>query len=244
MKILIVEDDPIHADRFEMLALQMGYEVVGICDNAFEAISCFHQRKPDLLLLDIHLRGEIDGIQLAEKINQNRPAPVIFVSSLQDNETFERARQIKPAAFIIKPFDTLQLQRAIELAVCGLASSVGNETSDFDQSDLVLPESLFIKVREKLEKVLFENILFVEAEGRYAMLHTVSGRKFAIRIPLSDLEEMLPTDRFARTHRSYLINLQQLQSIDLHEMMVVLNAGTVPLSKGYREQILERLRQV
>ncbi len=244
MKILIVEDEPIHADRFEMLAEQLGYDIAGLCDNAFDALDCFHRTAPDLLLLDIHIRGEIDGIQLAERINQVRPVPVVFVTSLQDNETFARARHTQPVAFILKPFDTLQLQRAIELAVSGLASKPAETQNNFEQNDLVLQDCLFVKVREKLEKVSLDDILYIESEGRYAMLYSVSGRKFAIRIPLGELEEKLPISRFARIHRSYLINLKWLQSVDLQEMTVLVKDKQVPFSKSYREKILERLEQI
>jgi DNA-binding LytR/AlgR family response regulator len=240
MRILIVEDEPIHADRFEMLALQMGYEVAGICDNAFDALDCFHRTQPDLLLLDIHLRGDTDGVQLAERLRQSRAVPVIFITSMQDDDTFARARRTGPAAFILKPFDLLQLRRAIELAVGSLAPA----PNDFEQTDLVLPDCLFIKVREKLEKVPLDDILYVESEGRYAMLHTVAGRKFAIRIPLGDLEARLPADRFARIHRGYLIHLKWMQSVDLHDMTVKVKDRDLPLGKSYREQVLERLQQL
>lgn len=244
MKILIAEDEPIHADRFEMLASQLGYEVTGICDNAFDALDCFHRSAPDLLLFDITLRGETDGIQLAEQIGKTRQVPVVFVTSMQDDETFLRAQRIQPVAFILKPFDMLQLQRAIELAVGRLARTALPAQNHFEQNDLVLSDCLFIKVREKLEKVPLDDILFVESEGRYAMLHTAAGRKFAIRIPLGDLEEKLPASRFARTHRSFLIHLKWLQSVDLHDMMVQVKDKSVPLSKSYREPILERLDQL
>lgn len=242
MKILIVEDEPIHADRFEMLVDRLGYTLAGNCDNAFDALDCFHQTAPDLLLLDIHIRGEIDGIQLAERLNQLRPVPIVFVTSMQDDETFARAQRTQPIAFILKPFDTLQLQRAIELAVSRLALSVSS--NDFEQNDLVLPDCLFVKVREKLEKVAIDDILYLESDGRYTMLYTVGGRKFAIRIPMGDLEKKLPLQRFARTHRSYIIHLKWLQSVDLQEMTVSVKEKNVPLSKGFREQILARLEQI
>jgi two-component system LytT family response regulator len=138
----------------------------------------------------------------------------------------------------------LQLQRAIELAVNGLATAPTLSQNNFEQTDLVLPDCLFVKVREKLEKVSFDDILFLESEGRYSMLYTATGRKFAIRMPLSEMEEKLPTSRFARTHRSNIIHLKWLQSVDLQEMTVLVKDKAVPLSKGFREQILERLNQV
>ncbi|MCB9333271.1 MAG: response regulator [Lewinellaceae bacterium] len=241
MRILIVEDEPLYASQLEMLIDRMGYEVVGAFDNAFDALDCFHREKPDLLLLDINLAGEVDGIELAARANRARAVPVVFITSLQDDETFARAQQTHPAAFIIKPFDELQLQRSIELAVAQLAKSP--ETT-FEAGDLVLQDSLFIKVREKLEKVSLAEILYAEADDRYSELHTSTGRKFVVRIPLGQLEEKLNTRQFARTHRSFLINLNQIQSVDLQENFIQVKDKSIPLSKGYRDQVLERLEQL
>lgn len=242
MKILVVEDDPLYASQLEMLVQRMGYSLVGPCDNAFDALDLFHREKPDLLLLDIHLAGEVDGIQLAERANQTRPTPTVFVTSMQDDHTFARAQPIQPVAFIIKPFDALQLQRTIELAVGKMAPSPAHDS--FDRHDLVLPDCLFVKVREKLEKVLLDDILYAEADDRYSILHTHDNHKFALRLPLSELETKLPASRFIRSHRSYLVQLRWLQSVDLQSMTILVKDKRVPLSKGYREQLLERLDQI
>lgn len=242
MTLLIAEDEALHADRFELLAQQMGYEVAGVFDNAFDALDAFHRCQPDVLLLDIHLRGDIDGVQLAERINQIRSVPIVFVTSMQDDKTFARANQTRPVAFILKPFDALQLQRAIELAV-GRLSPAAHE-QHFEQHDLVLPDCFFVKVRERLEKVNFNDILYLEADGHYSNIHTTYGRKFVLRMPLGELEALLPSGQFARIHRSYLVQLGSLQSIDLQNMMVLMKDKSLPLSKGFRDQILQRIKQI
>lgn len=244
MRILIAENEPLHADRFEMLAEQMGYEVSGVFDNAFDALNGFYTRHPDLLLLDIHLNGEVDGIELAARINQMRPVPVVFVTSLTDDETFARARNLRPVAFILKPFDTLQLQRAIELAVSQLEEISSPEAEPFYRFDLALRDCLFIKVRSKLEKVDFGDILYIEADGRYAMVHTSAGRKFAVRISLTEMMAKLPEKQFAQSHRSFVVNLRSLQQLDLQEMTVLVGGQSIPLSKSHRDELLARLDQV
>ncbi len=244
MTLLIVEDEPIHADRFEMLAEQLGYAVAGVYDNAFDALDCFHRSAPDVLLLDINLRGDVDGIQLAERIHRIRPVPVVFVTALQDDETFALAQRTRPEAFILKPFDSLQLQRAIELAVSRLSEADAAAPPDFGHNDLVLSDCFFVKVRGKLEKVTFDDILFLEADGRHCLLHTAQGNKFAIRIPLSDLESKLPAADFARTHRSYVIALRWLKSVDIQNMLVLVKDRPVPLSRSHREAVLGRFEQL
>lgn len=242
MKLLIVEDEPLYASQLEMLVEQMGYALAGTFDNAFDALDCFHREQPDFLLLDINLSGDIDGIQFAERVNKIRPTPTIFITSRQDNDAFARVQKTDAVAFIIKPFDILQLQRTIELAVAKMASNDVHNT--FDQSDFAMQDCLFIKVRQKLEKVHFDEILFLEADDRYSILYTAGGNKFAIRMPLGDLEEKLPQSRFARTHRSFLIQLKWMQSVDLHDMIIHIKDRHVPLSKGYRDDLLKRLEQV
>ena len=133
MKILIVEDEALYADQLEMLCEQLGYEVVGICDNAFSALDTFHRTQPDLSLLDINLDGEVDGIQLAGQISAKEPVPFIFISSLEDDATFQRAQATMPAAYMLKPFNNLQLQRSIELAVGRLQDVADTTAHSFEQ---------------------------------------------------------------------------------------------------------------
>ncbi|MBN8680463.1 MAG: LytTR family transcriptional regulator [Chitinophagales bacterium] len=118
------------------------------------------------------------------------------------------------------------------------------QQSHLEHKGLMLTDCFFVKVREKLEKVNFSDILYLEADGHYSMIHTSNQKKYAIRIPLSELESRLPEGRFIRTHRSYVVQLSYLQSVDLQEMMVLLKDKSVPLSKGYRDGLLERLEMV
>jgi DNA-binding LytR/AlgR family response regulator len=241
MNILIAEDEPLHADRYQMLAEQLGYSVIGAYANAFDALDAFHRSRPDLALLDIHLEGTIDGIQLAERFQSVYPSlPVIFVSSAQDDATFLRIQQARPAAFIIKPFSDIQLQRAVELAVSNVASTA----QSFDTQDLMLPDCFFVKVGDRLEKIAFDDLLYIESDGRYSVLYTSESRKFFARIPMHDLEKKLPVSQFARTHRSFMVHLKWLKNIDLKDMIVTIKDKQIPLSKGFKDQILARLAQL
>lgn len=242
MKVLIVEDDPLYASQLEWLAGNLQYEIVGNCTNAFEAIDLFHQKIPDLLLLDIQIIGDIDGIQLASRINQIRKTPIIFITSISDDETFNRVQQIGPAGFIIKPFNPMQLQRMIELTVSKLENS--NQNHSFQERDLILTDCFFIKVREKLVKVELKEILYIEADDRYSIIHTISEKKYIIRIPLGELEVKLPTSSFMRTHRSYIIQSKYIKSVNIQDETIQLNHLDIPMSKTHREKILDKIRRI
>lgn len=114
----------------------------------------------------------------------------------------------------------------------------------FDRHELVLSDCLFVKVRDKLEKVLRDDILYAETDDRYSILYTQRNHKFALRLLLSELEAKLPASRFARSHRSCIAHLRWLQSVDLQSIMIQVKDKQVPLSKGYREQIWEQLEKI
>ena len=103
MKVLIVEDEANYADTLEMFVDNLGYEVVGIAGQGKMAMSLFDEHNPDLVLMDINLDGELTGIDLARIFQGQRPTPIIFITSFDDKETFGKAKQTGPYAYLLKP---------------------------------------------------------------------------------------------------------------------------------------------
>ena len=239
MKILIVEDEELYADRLEMLVEKLEYELVGIVDNSTDALKIIEKNPPDFILMDIHIQGQYDGIELAAQIQQGFDIPIIFITSLQDDLTFNRAARTNPIHFLTKPFSDLQLQRTIELTIRNLAQP-GAE--DWD-NDLVFKNHLFIKVRQKLEKIAIEDILFIEADGRYCQICT-EGKKFLVRLSLQDLSGLLPASSFIQVHRSYVVNASKILNIDLQDSFIQINQHQVPLSKRHRELLLKKINWI
>ena len=241
-KIMIVEDEEIFADRLEMLIDQLGYEHLITVPSSTQALAQMFTETPDLILMDINIVGDLDGIQLAEKINAKQPTPIIFITSFRDEDTFKRALQKAPVAFLLKPFDELQLQRSIELAVLQLSKEPPNDSASQQQwvKDLIVEDFIFIKVRNKLVKVYVPNIYYAEADGQYSTLHT-SQRKFVVRIGLSELLDKFPKEQFVQTHRSFFVNLQKVEEIDLQDGVLHLGAHHVPVSRRFKEVLIKRL---
>ncbi len=116
-KILIVEDEVIVAKNIEKRLLTAGYRVTGIATAAEEAISMVASHKPDLVLMDIKLKGEMDGIDAANAIKKSYRLPIIYLTSYADEETFQRAKITEPFGYLIKPFDLKELNRSVEIAL-------------------------------------------------------------------------------------------------------------------------------
>ncbi|HVG01714.1 MAG TPA: response regulator [Nitrospira sp.] len=129
-KILIVDDEVVVAEAIRRQLRSLGYLVVGIVATGVEAIQLAGEYQPDVILMDIKLKGPMDGIEAARTIQSQYAIPVIYLTAFSDEETLERARPTLPLAYLIKPFVSSDLRAAVELAlfrhrVSGMAEQRG-----------------------------------------------------------------------------------------------------------------------
>lgn len=117
IKILVVEDESIVAKDIQNTLIRLGYDVPATASNAASAYQKLEDIQPDLVFLDIKLKGEIDGIQIAEKIKNTYDIPVIFLTSFVDKATLDRAKVTEPYGYIVKPFNESDLQSTVEMAL-------------------------------------------------------------------------------------------------------------------------------
>jgi two-component system, response regulator PdtaR len=116
-RILIVEDEAISVMTLEDSLHEMGYSVVGNAANAGDAIKLAEEFRPDLILMDIHIQGDMDGIETAELINSRFHIPVIYLTAHSDEKTIERATKTMPYGYLIKPFRMKEMYSTIEIAL-------------------------------------------------------------------------------------------------------------------------------
>ncbi len=115
--VLIVEDEIIVAKNTEAMLRGLDYNVMGICTSGEKALIAVADKKPDVILMDIVLEGDIDGIQTAAKILKKTEVPIIFATSYSDDKTLRRAKETAPYGYIIKPFQKKELLAGIEIAL-------------------------------------------------------------------------------------------------------------------------------
>ncbi len=116
-RILVIEDEALVARDIQSRLRQLGHEVLGMAHSPRQALELAAELKPDLLLCDIHLKDEIDGIEVARRITSDRDIPVIFLTAYSDRETVARAKSLTPYGYVLKPIETADLQIAIEMAL-------------------------------------------------------------------------------------------------------------------------------
>ena len=242
IKILVVEDEMIIAAKISMQLTSLGYEVTGILPRGEQAVQQVKENKPDIILLDINLKGQLDGIETALQIQQFAQIPIIYLTANSDEATFNRAKPTKPYAFISKPFKQLDLQRAIELTISRMAENatgINSENTTGDEQPFILSDRIFVRCKEKMIKIMLADILYMEADRNYSRIFT-NSREYVLSIPLKNIEEKMSMQLFMRIHRSYLINITHVEEV--FENHVMLAQKNVPLGTGMREQLMQRIQ--
>jgi len=161
-KILIVDDEVVVAEAIRRQLRSLGYLVVGVVATGTEAVQLAGDHRPDLILMDIKLKGPIDGIEAAGTIQSRYGIPVIYLTAFSDEETLERARPTLPLAYLIKPFVSSDLRAAVELAlfrhrVSGMAAQRGRWLNTVVQS-------------------MGDAVMTVDRQGKVTMLNPAAER--------------------------------------------------------------------
>ena len=245
IKILIVEDEPIIAADLEDRLQGMGYEVFEPQESGEAALQLLQRELPDLILMDVELDGQLDGIETAQRINREQAIPIIYLTSNSDKATFERARATRPAAFLSKPFRGRDLQHAIVLALANYhrGATAGPEEPPppaEEETAILLNDRLFVRSKERLVRLFIKDIQVVEAAGSYCKIITAE-REFLLSMTLKNMLER--TDAHAhliRVHRSHVVNILEIEEIG--ELYLFIGKKKIPIGRSYRQELFQRLK--
>ena len=241
IKIIIVEDELIIAEDMKEMLLNMQYEVIGIANGCDEAEQILSRDIPDIALIDINLRGDENGISLAMSIRKRYDIPIIFITSFSDKATVERAKQVKPNGYIVKPFEKEDLYTTIEIALYNFSTGQkpDEQVTKEDSGSVVIRDSIFIRKDYMLVKVRFEDLFWIKSELNYLELHC-RGNKHLVRSTMKDFVEKLPVNQFLQVHKSYCINTKCITAIDHGNIW--LNDVQIPMGRSYLEAVKQKLR--
>lgn len=244
IKILVVEDEVIIADGICKTLKELGYKPLRPVINYTGAVKMLEKGKPDLVMLDINLAGRRDGIDLAWKIRDDYDIPFIFLTSLADPATIERAKKVNPPAYLVKPFNKNELYTTIEIALYNFSQNQAANTEDISaqkesgESEILLKDALFVKHKQSFQKILFSDILFLKSEHVYVKIVTKEDKEYLIRTSMLKFLEQIP-DYFFQIQRSHVVNLNAIENIAALEVQV--GKHRLPFGQGYRAKLLEKL---
>lgn len=236
VKILIVEDDVTTQERLAAVLSQFGYEVVGYSDSVAEALSMIQSRKPDLLLLDVHLGQEkATGIDLAREVRKFSDMPIIFLSVYQRQDYVQHAQFLGAHSYMTKPFREFDLRTAIDFAIQDYAQ----RGTPLNEPPVPKRDLFVLTADQAYQKVLVRDIAYVQAQGSSVDIYTLDGRKFTQSCNLKSFERQSnPTEpHLIRIHRSYLVNEAAIESLSRSYQLTLSNGEGLPVGKQFHASI-------
>ena len=246
VRILIVEDEFMISEDIAMRLSDFGYSVEGTAPSSEKALEILENTSIDLALLDVNIEGEIDGIELAKIISQKYKIPFIFLTSLASRTVVERAKEVNPSAYLLKPFNDRQVQIAIEMALTNFSQNTSATEVDAALESkepfppiIQMKDSLFLKRDTHFDRVRFSEILFLAAESNYTVIFTKSG-KYMYSSVLRKLEDKLPIDMFVRVHRSYVVNINSITGFEGNYLYM--GTEKVPISRQSRDELFKNFK--
>jgi two-component system, response regulator PdtaR len=246
MKILIVEDEFILAEDLSNTLESEGYLVVNVSDNGRDALEFYSENDIDLVLCDINIKGDWDGIETVENLIKIKPCPIIYLTALTDGPTIERAKKTFPAAYIPKPYHITNLRMAIEMAINNFAVQInkteiriGNHEIESQNKEQILQvnDDIFIKQNYQFVKFPLSEILYFEADNSYTNIFT-SHKKYVIRQSITNILERFSMKNLVQIHRSYVVNINKIESFNEHEVSI--NNTQIPISRSHKDDFMRQ----
>lgn len=228
MNCLIVDDNKIARTTLRQLASGIkDLAVIDECENAVDAYNVLQEKNVDVILLDIEMPG-MNGLELTKMLD-NKKTLIVFTTSKKDYAT--DAFDLNVADYIVKPVTVARFVQAIDKVKELLKSRTEDVTINED-------EFIFIRDSNIVKRLKLDDLLFVEAMGDYVKLHTPQ-RFFAIHTTLKAVEQRLPPSRFLRVHRSFMVAIDKIDTIQ--EGLLIINNKPVPVADAYRAALNRRM---
>jgi DNA-binding LytR/AlgR family response regulator len=224
-KILIIEDEAVIAEHLRILLEAIGYSNVKMTHSKESAFLFLESFKPDLILLDIRMKNELDGIEIAQHINLSLKIPFIFITAHSDVSIIQKAIETQPAAYITKPFKTADLLAAITIAISKIQSESPLNFSFKDGYD-----DVFIELN---------SIMYVKSDKNYIDI-VCNGNKYSLRNSLEWFLNSIPEENFMRVHRSYVVNLNRVKKLSSQNLEI--DEHIIPISRKFITELRERLK--
>jgi DNA-binding LytR/AlgR family response regulator len=206
--ILTIEDNLIIAEDLEQKLIQLGYRVLGNATSSDEALQLIGRVTPDLIIADIIIDGDKDGIETISEIQKRLMCPVIYLTANSESAMVKRALATHPAAFLIKPFKISEFAINIDLAIRNFRKQI-----TFQSANVRVTDSIFLPQDFLYHRVRKKDIYYVEADGAYVKVFT-KEKRYHVTVNLKSFERQLSDRHFLRISRKHLINTEYISRIN------------------------------
>jgi DNA-binding LytR/AlgR family response regulator len=226
IRCIAIDDEPLALKQIGGYIERTPFlELVSLCDSAFQAMEVLKDEPVDLLFVDIHM-PDLTGMEFVKSLTQ--PIQVIFTTA--HSQYAVEGFQVDAIDYLLKPIDYNSFLKA-----ANKAHSLFDLQSKQPDSLSSREDFLFIKSAYKIVRIRLDDIKYIEGKGEYVMIHLTSDKPVMSLLSMKSVEEQLPDDRFMRIHRSYIVSLDKISTIERNR--IVFDGTTyIPVSEQYKEK--------
>jgi DNA-binding LytR/AlgR family response regulator len=226
MQCIAIDDEPLALSKIENFARKIPYlNLQAQFPSALEALAYLKKNKTDLIFLDIQM-DNLTGIQFLEVLN---PRPLIIFTTAYGQYALQ-GYELDVCDYLLKPFSFERFLKAVEKAY----QLTGYTNKKSDKAD----QYIFVKTNYKYEKIDFDTILYIESQGDYLQIVTNNAKTLTLTT-LKNIEEILPSGRFFRVHKSFIVALDKIKSVEYAR--IHLDQLTIPIGDAYRDSFWQKL---
>ena len=234
LKYIAVDDEPLALNKIDEFAGQIPFlEKIGSFKNGLDAITFLTHNSVDLVFMDINMEG-LNGFQTIELM---RPRPLVIITTAYSQHAI-KGFDLDVCDYLLKPFSFERFVKSVTRAYdhsCSVANQVQIVTADNEKKDYI-----FLKTDHRIQRVLLNDIQFVKGMGDYLQVNLTDERMMVL-MNFEEIGNLLPKGRFLRIHRSYLINLDKIKSIDRRH--VIIGEARIPISQSYKDAFVLYLKR-
>lgn len=241
LNVLIVEDNLSFALELQMLVEEIGYNVVGRVDNSAEALDIILSEQPDIILMDIGIKGKLSGVEIGER-TRHLNIPILFITAFGSDEHYAAAQKSNMIGYLVKPVEKYSLRTALQLAFQNVHQSRPILGPEGGEEHFLFKNFLFFKKKSAFYKVPIQSIAFIRSSNNYCETITDQNEVFITRINIGQMEELLPQKDFMRTHRQYIVRLDKIDAVNFQEGTLKVLGEELPVSRGKRGEIAAMIR--
>lgn len=228
LNCLIVDDEPVARKGLEEYVGEVDFlQLAGKCENAVKAATFLNEGNIDLIFLDIHM-PKLSGIEFLKALTN--PPMVIFTTAY--SEYALEGYTLDIIDYLVKPIPFERFLKAVQKA------HDFHRLKHIASSQPASQEYFFIKCDHKYERVNYNDVLYIEAMQNYCIVHT-RDRKMITYITFSGLESQLPAERFLKVHKSFLVAVEKIKSLDGNE--IVIGNARIPISRNLKDEVMKKI---
>jgi DNA-binding LytR/AlgR family response regulator len=222
LSCIIIEDEPLALEKTMDFVNKVPFlQLMATFDNSLAGLAYLNSHKVDLLFLDINM-DELSGIELLE--SSRIESQVIITTAYQEYAL--KGYELRITDYLLKPFTFNRFLQAVNKAQENLSQRAEGKKPDF----------IFVKTENRLEKIMINEIIYIEGMRDYLRIHT-TGKKIMTLQSFSELEQALPSDQICRVHKSYMVAISKIESIERNRIKI--GEQYIPISETYKDQFLQ-----